>query len=137
MSDPALDVVSQIVAQGVSGLTLNKNLFSTIPPRAPGRGVPQKAVFALQSGGRTPTGFLDGNSGINMRYPVVTLTVRSSPHNFSEGQQLARAVYNALHRKSFGNYVSAIIRQSEPLYLQQEENGCFVWSMDCDLLAVE
>lgn len=137
---PAFDVAMQIEANVFAAcgqnLTLNIDLFYDIPYRGPGRGVPQRAVFCVQSAGPGAQSFLDGNTGVCMRYPSVVVFVRSEPHKFSDGQALTRGIYDTLHMKLYNNYISSRMRQSEAFYLDQEPNGCFLWSMDCDLMVV-
>lgn len=134
--DVALKIQADVFAACGQNLTLNTDLFFDVPYRAPGRGVPQRAVFCVQSAGPGPQSFLDGNTGVCMRYPSVVVFVRSAPHDFTNGQNLTRGVYDTLHMRLFNNYISCRMRQSEAFYLDQEANGSFLWSMDCDLMIV-
>jgi hypothetical protein len=136
VSTPAAAVVTQL--QGSSlGLTAppasGANLFQgPVRPVKPGH-VPAQAVFCLGTGGPPP--LIYGNlEGDDIRRSTVQVRVRSGQADFAGGEELARACLDALQRQKPAGFISFLVRESEPTYLAQDEQGCHEWSLNVECM---
>ena len=136
---PDTDVVAALT--GAIGLTAGTNLFSG-PVRAytileAGTVVvPHKAVFCLATGGPPPMSFVNGGSGTDYNWSVVQIRIRSdigSTSDFADGQTLARAVRDRLHKAVVTGYIEIRVRESEPNYLAQDDDGHHEWSINLEM----
>ena len=124
------DVVTALT--GSNGLVSGTNLFAG-PVRAPGTGVPDKAVFVLATGGPPPMPFILGGSGTDYCRSTVQVRVRSDQEDFPTGQTLARALRTLLHKNILSGYIDVRVRESEPNYLGQGELGHHEWSINLEM----
>lgn len=131
-SDPDLDVVSRLVTTlGGVAFTADTNLFRG-PVRAPSQYIPHRAIFALATGGRPPQSFLD-NSGTDYNFSTVQVRIRSNEHAFIEGQTIAKAVRDRLHKASMVGYIEVRVREAEPIPLGFDEEGHHEWAVNVEM----
>jgi hypothetical protein len=135
---PDLDVVNYLNAS-LPQLTLGVNLFAG-PIRAYSQnpdpnGVPHSATFCLNTGGRNPTTFINGSvKRIQIKKPMVHVKHRSNPYNFSEGQNTADAILNAVDRKQIGTYIDSQVNDGSPNYLGEDKDGHHSWSVNINMM---
>lgn len=126
---PDTDVVALLT--GSLGLVAGTNLFAG-PVRAPGTGVPDKAVFVLATGGAPPIPYMDGTLQDYQR-SIVQIRVRSDLEDFPTGQTLARSVRDFLHKITGTSYTDIRVRETEPNYLGPDELGHHEWSVNLEM----
>lgn len=131
---PDLDVLTTIDA-GTATLTAGTNLFRG-KMRAVSTYIPSQAVFVLNTAGAPPQTLLKQASGQSARhfFPTVQIVVRSNPRDFSGGQTLARAIRDIIHNATISGYIYVKVRESEPIFLDEQENEVFIWSLNVDLV---
>lgn len=141
---PGLDVANHLAGArtlptppgGSVTLALGVNLFVG-PLREVADGVPDQAVFCLQSGGAPRAPYLGTTVGASPSWnrPRVQVIVRGLAGAWDESEALARAVLERLHIGDFSaaGYFNAMIQESEPLYVGQDERGLHLWSVNVEL----
>jgi hypothetical protein len=122
MSNPGEDLVDHIT--GSLGLTKQTNLFYG-PMRKVGTSVPVNAVFINSGAGAPPSRVM--SERFEVRNPVVAIRVRWS--NYSDGAAKAKAVQNFLQGASVSGYLDIRPLQSEPTYIEINEQGHHLWTM--------
>lgn len=125
--DSAVASLLVTAGQGVLGSTLFLG-----PVRPPSAGVPHKAIFCLATGGASPLTHSMNNAGPDIKRASVQVRVRSNVNDFSGGQTVARAVWSALQRAVFAGYMSITCRESEPVYLGQDDTEHHEWSVNVE-----
>lgn len=129
-TSPDADVRTRLLAQGAG--TQYDVFMGPVRDPDPSKGIPDEATFCLANGGREPMPFLqDGNPCY--RWSSVQVRVRSAQNQFAAGQTRARAVREALHISAISGYVAVRVRESEPLYLGQDESGHHHWSVNVEM----
>jgi len=128
MTNPADDVKNQLNTKNVA--TSGTNLFVG-PVRPVSQYVPANCLFVLAYGGAPGERFLSGGAKTENRYPAVQVTVRWN--DFPTGYAKARAVYDALDAETISGYWNVKGLQSEPLYIGQDENGNYRWTVNFEL----
>lgn len=135
MSFNPASAIATVIDTAIGTLTINTNLFTT-EQREPGFEIPQLAVFCLQNGGDTPESYCNGSdpTGVRLYKPAVLIRVRCAPHAFATGQALARSIRAAIHELPPSGYIACIVRESEPVFIGEEDNGSFTWQLNADLM---
>ena len=129
MPNPSLDVANYLSSAGI-GLTLGANLFEG-PIRPVSNSVPAQSVFvSAPTGGFAPERTLGRTT--ELRRPVVQVRVRSPA--WEDGQSLAQAVFETLENADIPGYLDVVMAQSQPMFIGEDENGNYHWSMDVELL---
>ncbi len=135
MAVPTPDIdVAGVISTAVAELTTGTNLFVG-PVRGYDKGrVPHKAVFITAEGGAPSRQF-----ALAVEYrPNVDIRVRgdkpSVPSAFSDGQTLARAVFDAVHFNPPSGYCDAQVVNSHPIYIGQDEDGHHEWVITVNLI---
>ena len=121
MTVPPTDVAVELAAAGI-GLTLGTNLF-TGPLRDVSAGVPKNAVFIKGLSGGLPQRTMGEVNEI--REPLVSVTVRNS--SFNNGDTKVRQIQEALQAVTISGYLDVAARQSEPLYLEPDDQNLHRW----------
>lgn len=120
---PEVIVADVLVAAGVA--TKGTNLFHG--PEVPrGQGVPDKAIFAVCTGGPPPEPYLGGEDWREFSVQVLT---RGEAGGFSAGLTLARSAWLALHRGTLTagqialGYIArgSLVRESDPVYIGRDD----------------
>jgi len=134
MPDPALDIATHLGADatvtiGGSDAVLGTNLFPG-PKRAAGDGIPEAAIFVLETGGYPP----DDTFGTTLpgRTATVQVYIRGpqGADAYSSARATARAAWKSLHKASISGYVSIRCMQSEPVYLGPNETDQHVFTIN-------
>lgn len=121
MTVPPTDVAVELAAASI-GLTLGTNLF-TGPLRDVSAGVPKNAVFIKGLSGGLPQRTMGEVNEI--REPLVSVTVRNS--SFNDGDTKVRQIQEALQAVTISGYLDVAARQSEPLYLEPDDQNLHRW----------
>jgi hypothetical protein len=125
---PDQDLVT-LLNGAIGSLTENTNLFKgKMQPVS--SYVPADSVFCLSSGGPAPQAYADG-SAVEQYHPAVQIMIRNT--NFLTGQTLARSVRNAVNHATISGYIDVRIGGSDPLYINEEETGFHLWSINVEL----
>lgn len=98
------------------------------PPRSTEGGVPQLAVFVLQSGGAAPVPYL--GAGESWHETSVQVVVRSAAHDFATGEALARALLSRAHLAEVAGFTFLRVVESDPNYLGTDDGGVHRWSLN-------
>lgn len=130
MHDPAKDIALLLHDAGVC--TFGVDLF-TGPVRPAGEGTPVQCVFVRSTGGLPADRFFVQMDEV--RYPTVQVRVCSP--SYQDGMDLARAVYAAAQSARPTGYMDVVSNQSEPFYMDQDENRHHHWSLNFELMYQE
>lgn len=136
--EPDLDVATYLNTT-LPQLTLGTNLFAG-PMRAYSQsndpvGVPHEATFCLNTGGADPVTYMNGSvKRIQIKKPTVHVKHRSEPYEFANGQEIVRAVLDAVDRKQIGTYIDSQVNDGSPHYLGEDKDGHHTWSMNIDMM---
>lgn len=135
MPTPDVDIANRLVAQGLG--TLGTDLFYGPVRDADNLGTtyPDAGVFVLTTGGFDPEPLIGGQDAPDIRRPFVQVRVRSARESFETGQNTAQAVYQALHKKSPGEYIAWLVQ--EPGYLGKDNKSRHEWSLNVQLMFEE
>lgn len=114
------------------GLHINHNLFRG-PERVPmqseaGAYVPQCAVFVLLTSGDAPVPLHNQSPTDELRLSL-NIRVRSEVGVFEEGQDLAHAVWFAIHRAALPEVIECECLESVPRYIGQDDIGHHRWDI--------
>jgi len=101
------------------------------PMREPEEGCPVKAVSVLSTGGLSHDRFL--GTSTDLRVSTVQVRIRSENHDFSGGQELARACSDAIDCHDVAGYIDIRVREPEPNYLQRDDVNRHHWSFNVEL----
>lgn len=123
MADPVVDVATYLGSE--SSLTLGSDLFYGLV-RAPSDVVPIRSVFVLGYPGPKPLRVL--GTAKEVRKEPVQVMVRSS--GYEDGYTLAREAYRVLQSATMAGYMDLQARQSEPIYLGEDERFLHHWSIN-------
>ena len=140
MADVPDKATADFLTAAAIGLTLGTNLFrGPIRPSisSTGTSIPHEAVFCLTTGGPAPREFIQGNTGPDMKFANVQVRVRSNVGSFGSGQTLAATVWTTLQRAVFTDYMSVTLRESEPVYLGQDDTEHHEWTMNVETVREE
>lgn len=131
MTVPPTDVATELDGAGIS-LTLGTNLF-TGPMREVSADVPKNSVFIKG----LPGGFPERTMGEpnEVREPLISIQVRNTSYN--GGDTKVRQIQEALQAVTISGYLDIAARQSEPLWLGQDNEGLHKWSMIYSLKYVD
>ena len=88
--------------------------------------IPHQCVFVVASGGPPPLSYM--SSTIKFRYSAIQIFTRSNPRDYPAGLTLARLVRDTLHNAAVSGYVDVRCMESEPIYVEEDENGDHIWS---------
>jgi len=99
------------------------------PVRPASAQVPAKAIFILGTGG--PAGARTHTDG-EVRYPTVQVRIRDN--SLVAGIDRAEAVYQALANRKIPGFLDCEGIQSAPMYLEQDENLLYHWSINFELM---
>ncbi len=121
MTVPPTDVAVELAAAGI-GLTRGTNLF-TGPLRDVSAGVPKNSVFIKGLSGGLPQRTMGEVNEV--REPLVSVTVRNS--SFNDGDTKVRQIQEALQAVTISGYLDVAARQSEPLYLEPDDQNLHRW----------
>ncbi|MBW2084436.1 MAG: hypothetical protein JRI54_00170 [Deltaproteobacteria bacterium] len=122
--EPAHDIALALQQAGLG--TLGVDIFKG--PVRPANGIPVDSIFVLATGGRAGQRIHSDRSEI--RYPTAQIRVRAE--SFAEGYEKASAVYDALFDLRYPGYMDFLLLQSEPIYLGQDANGNYEWSLNVE-----
>lgn len=126
---PPVDLANHLAAAGI-GLIPGSNLFVS-PVLPASEGVAQDAVFILGYGGPPPARVLQGGPRQEIRRARVQVRVRSA--SIPAGLERCRAIYNAVESAAPPGYMDVVALQSEPMYLEQDDNGAHHWVLNFEL----
>lgn len=101
--------------------------------RAPSDLCPARSVFCRASGGPAPGSYADGGSGTNEHFPQVNIRIRSNPRDYKGGEELARSVRDTIHEAAIDGYHYVRVLESEPLYVDEDDEGHHEWSVTVQL----
>lgn len=131
--------LATIIDAATASLTLNTNLFIQ-EERDPGSaaedgtGIPLTACFVLNNGGEPPESYCNNDpSAVKLYKPAVLIRTRCEPGAFATGQALARTIRDAVHDYPPSPYILCKVRESEPLYIGEDDNRCHVWEQNVDM----
>jgi hypothetical protein len=125
--NPAVSLANEINGKAA---TLGVDLFVGLV-RPVSDTVPAQAVFVRGSDGLPANRFFcDTDSEV--RHPTVQIRIRSP--NYLDGYELAKEVYEICQSSQPLNVLDVVARQSEPIYLEQDENKNHQWSLNFDLM---
>lgn len=132
LKDPATDLVTFLNGKTLGGVLMDDgtNLFSS--GLRPDDYTEGSGVFLLNSGGASPSLYLNGNREAYYR-PSVQVMVRGGVGDFAGGEALARAVYDELFLADVTGYVTIQPQDSQPSYLGDDEanRGLWVLNLEC------
>lgn len=131
MAAPPDEAVRTVIDSALATLTFGTNLFQG-PVRDPSVTVPHQSVFCLSTGGPAPLLHSQGGAGPDIKRASVQVRVRSNVGDFAAGQALARSVWSALQRAVFAGYMNIVCRESEPVYLGQDDTEHHEWSVNVE-----
>jgi len=131
MADPAGDVLAHLATEIVA-LVVDTNLFrGKVREASESLGIPAKAVFVLRTGGADADAFQ--GTTLEHFHPSVQVRVRSTMRTgFGVGEIDADAIREALHHQAITGYVDVVA--SEPIYVEEDEQGSHHWSINVELL---
>lgn len=131
---PGVDVAIKLDEQ-LTALDYGVNLFDgPVRDYTDDGGVPREAVFCLPDDGDPNTAFVDGDLKTGIFKPGVTIWIRSKPHDYEGGRQLARDVMLAIEKYPPTNWIEARVRESFPSYVDEDEKGHHYWIVRVILL---
>lgn len=107
-------------------LTVDTNVFVG-PVLATQPGVPDFSVFVQNQGGVRPDPYIN-NSADFFRFQVLA-TVRSTPGDYSGGEDLARGLIDIVHRSPPSGYATVLSQQSGPNYLGEDDHRRHTWQI--------
>lgn len=115
----------------VSGvtLTLATNLFMG-PERANKVGVPSQAVFVRNAGGLPAMPYFNNSPNGDDRQSSIQIIARSNPNDYGGGSTFARDVFTLVQRASISPYVYVLCRQSDPIYVGQNDQALHQFSIN-------
>jgi len=136
-NDPELDLVGYLNGKtgAVSAITLatGTNLFSG-PERANKVGVPSNSVFVRNSGGMPATPYFANSPQGDDRQSSLQVIVRSNPNDYGGGSIFARDVFALIQRAAVSgpssNYIYCLCRQSDPVYVGQNDQALHQFSIN-------
>lgn len=128
--NPAIGLADLIDGAGVA--SLGGNLFVGLV-RPVSDVIPAEAVFVMGTDGLPADRFFA--QADEVRYPTVQIRIRSP--DYESGYKLARDVYNVCQSSLPVGFKDVVARQSEPIYLAQDENKNHGWSLNFDLFYQE
>ena len=126
--NPAVSLANIINAAGAA--TLGVNLFVGLV-RPVSDTVPAEAVFVNATDGLPANRFFCTTDS-EVRHPTVQIRIRSP--NYLAGYELAKEVYDLCQSSQPTDVLDVVARQSEPIYLEQDENANHQWSLNFDLM---
>lgn len=122
-----LDVATYLEDVGLG--VLGESIFVG-PKRPVSEHVPADAVFVNSELTARPSQRV--HSGLReIRFAPIQVRVRAS--HFEAGYERAMNVMDALYRVVIPGYIDTRPLQSEPIYLQQDENGNYEWSLNFEV----
>ena len=124
--DPETDVAAKIAADGHG--TVGTTIFrGPVRAESASPSIPRNAIFvSAPTGGAAPVGV--GGNPHRYRSPAVQIRVRHQVHD--TGRDLARAIYDDLAAGTLTNYIHLAMNESGPMFIGQNENGAYEWSMN-------
>ena len=133
--DASTDVQTKLQAAGLgtAGTNLFRGPVRPVGTAAQGK-TPANSIFVLSSGGREGdrVHFMNSENGPGeLRYPNVQVRVRNT--GFDAGKSIAEQVYQALEGQLIAGYWDIRALQSEPVYIRQDENNNYHWSLNFEL----
>ena len=128
--NPAVRIAELIHTLGIA--ELGKNLWVGLV-RPGSSTVPAEAVFVMGTDGLPPDRFFAQQDEV--RHPTIMIRIRSPDYN--SGYELARKVYDAVQSSRPPGIKDVSCRQSEPIYLGQDNNAHHGWSLNFDLFYQE
>ncbi|GEL75208.1 hypothetical protein [Myxococcus virescens] len=129
--DPESDVATFLAGAGLS-LVVGTNLFKG-PVRPASDVIPQACVFVRVDAGAEPEPYLGGRTTGSVYEADVEVLIRGEPDRYDAPRQVARAVLVALQKASLPGYFSCVVAQSQPDYLDQDDNQCHEFAVDVTL----
>lgn len=130
MHDPALDLAQVIESAGVA--TLGVNMFTGLV-RPVSQVIPAECIFVRASDGVAANRFFSQIDEV--RYPAVQIRVRSP--SYEQGLKLVRNIYKACQSSRPVGYMDVRAMQSEPIYLEQDDNRNHQWALNFELVYQE
>ena len=131
---PDAAVVTHLAAAGL-GLTAGTNLFRG-PVRPVGNGVPDKAVFCLETGGAPPVPYINAASHGDTWTFDIQVRVRGDREAFATTRNLARSIRNTHHRATISGYLSVTATESAPRPMGFDGGERPEFSLNVKLVAV-
>lgn len=129
------DVVADItdfISSNVGGVTKGTNLFQG-PRRGPSSRFPKRSVFVTSGGGQEPTRTMQESS--EHRFALINVEIRW--HGFAAGNLLVRLVQDTLQAAAISGYLDVVSLQSEPVFLGEDDENNFLWSLGYELIYEE
>lgn len=128
--NPAVRIVELIDSSGVA--ELGKNLYVGLV-RPVSNVVPAECVFVTGTDGLPADRFFAQQDEV--RHPTIQIRIRSPDYN--SGYELARRIYDVCQSSRPVGIKDVACRQSEPMYLGQDNNKNHDWSLNFDLFYQE
>lgn len=129
---PDTDLAAHLNTQ-LGAFTLGTNLFQGPPRPIDHDNVPAECIFVWVSGGPQALAFVNGGTGQEQRVPTVNVRYRSDRRDFENGQTVARAIRDAIHHAPTAAYIEFTVREADPLYIGQTDDGSHEWSLSVDM----
>jgi len=126
--NPAVSLANEIHNAGAA--ELGANLYVGLV-RPVSQTVPAEAVFVRGTDG-IPADRFFCTTDSEVRHPTVQIRIRSP--NYLDGYELAKEVYEICQSSQPQGVLDVASRQSEPIYLEQDENKNHQWSINFDLM---
>ena len=126
MATPVEDLQDYINANEAA-LTTADNLF--IGPVEPTSSLfPAECVFLLPTGGISPQGFVGMDTYV--WFNDIQIRIRWTKKRFWDGYTLARRLRALLHYAPIADTISVLVRESEPNYIGEDDEGNPEWSLN-------
>lgn len=126
---------AEIIAELIDSSNLAKlgiNLFVGVV-RPVSDVVPAECVFVMGTDGLPADRFFSQDDEV--RHPTVLIRIRSP--NYQSGYELARAIYELVQSSTPDGIKDIDCRQSEPMFLGQDNNRNYDWSLNFDCFLQE
>jgi hypothetical protein len=129
--NPAVALAQTLETAGLG--VMGTNLWVG-PVRPASDVVPVQAIFVLATQGREADRVFGEGDGVGyeLRYPTVQVRIRSPA--YIAGYQLARDCYDALQSSSPGGFMDVRAMNSEPMFLEQDQNNNYHWSINFECM---
>lgn len=130
IKNPASDLRALLTGQTLAGvlLTSGTNLFAG-QMRPDDTSPSDPSVFLLNTGGSAPSAYV--NTG-GLFFPTVQVMIRGAPDALEAGENLSRAVFNALHWLIPTGYIAVRARESQPFALGFDESNRPMWVINLE-----
>ena len=130
MTNPALDIATELDGNSAVGLTIGTDLFVG-QQRDVSSQTPKNSVFIFGNSGVPPIRSMGEVEEI--RRVLINIRVRWS--SFEDGDTKIRVIMNFLQALEISGYISSVmLTESEPLILGQDGQGLHMWSLGAEIV---